>query len=36
VATINNEPVLQSSYVEALKQFGFHSTRNDVELWKEF
>jgi ATP-dependent Lhr-like helicase len=36
VATINNEPVLRSPYAEALKQFGFHSTRNAVELWKEF
>jgi ATP-dependent Lhr-like helicase len=36
VATINNEPVLRSPYAEALKQFGFHATRNAMELWKEF
>jgi len=36
VETINGEPALRSPYVEALKQFGFRSGRNTLELWKEY
>jgi ATP-dependent Lhr-like helicase len=36
VETVNNEPVLRSPYAEALKQYGFRSARNALELWKEY
>jgi ATP-dependent Lhr-like helicase len=35
VETINNEPALISPYSEALRQFGFRSSRNALELWRE-
>jgi hypothetical protein len=36
VETVNSDPVLHSLYVEPLKQFGFRSARQGMELWKEF
>jgi ATP-dependent Lhr-like helicase len=36
VESVNNGPVLRSSYVETLKQFGFRSARQGMELWKEY
>jgi ATP-dependent Lhr-like helicase len=36
VETVNNKPALRSPYAEALKQFGFRSARNALELWKEY
>jgi ATP-dependent Lhr-like helicase len=36
VESVNNGPVLRSSYVETLKQFGFQSARQGMELWKEY
>jgi ATP-dependent helicase Lhr and Lhr-like helicase len=36
VEIINGVPALRSPYAEALKQFGFKSARNMLELWKEF
>jgi ATP-dependent Lhr-like helicase len=36
VESINGEPALQSRHADALKQFGFKTARNSLELWKEF
>jgi ATP-dependent helicase Lhr and Lhr-like helicase len=36
IETVNSVSVLRSPYAEALKQFGFQTTRNTMELWKEF
>jgi ATP-dependent Lhr-like helicase len=36
VETINGAPALSSPYAAALKKFGFRSSRNALELWKEF
>ncbi len=36
VETVNGEPALRSLYAEALKQFGFRSSRRALELWKEY
>ncbi len=36
IETINGEPVLKSPYLEPLRQFGFHSTRNALELWRGY
>jgi ATP-dependent Lhr-like helicase len=35
VETINSEPALISPYAEALRQFGFRSSRSTLELWRE-
>jgi len=35
IETINGEPALKSPYLEPLKQFGFHSARSTLELWRE-
>jgi hypothetical protein len=36
VETINDAPALSSPYAAALRKFGFRSSRNALELWKEF
>jgi ATP-dependent Lhr-like helicase len=36
IETINGEPARQSAFSSALKQFGFRSARNVLELWKEY
>ncbi len=36
VERINGEPALRSPYREALKRLGFRSTRNSLELWREY
>jgi ATP-dependent Lhr-like helicase len=36
VETVNSGPVLHSPYVEALRQSGFRSARQVMELWKEY
>ena len=36
VETVNSRPVLQSSYAQALKQFGFRAARQGMELWREY
>ncbi len=36
VEIVNGVPVLQSPHAEALRQFGFKTARNTLELWKEF
>ena len=36
IETVNSEPVLRSPYADALRQFGFKSARNTLELWREF
>ncbi len=36
VETINNGPVLDSPYGEALREFGFRSARQVMEMWKEY
>jgi ATP-dependent Lhr-like helicase len=36
IETVNEGPVLRSSYAEALKKFGFRSARTSLELWKEY
>jgi ATP-dependent helicase Lhr and Lhr-like helicase len=35
IETINDEPAMQSPYQEPLRQFGFRSSRNALELWRE-
>ncbi len=36
VEEINGGPALRSPFAEAMKQFGFRSARNALELWKEY
>jgi ATP-dependent helicase Lhr and Lhr-like helicase len=36
VEVINGVPALQSPYAAALKQYGFKTARNTLELWREF
>ncbi|HTG01750.1 MAG TPA: DEAD/DEAH box helicase [Nitrospirota bacterium] len=36
VETVNGEPVQRSPYLAQLKEFGFRSARNTVELWKQY
>jgi ATP-dependent Lhr-like helicase len=36
VETINGEPAVHSPFAAALRQFGFKSARNTLELWKEY
>ncbi len=36
IKTINDEPAMKSPYADSLKQFGFRSARNILELWKEY
>ncbi|HTG01505.1 MAG TPA: ATP-dependent helicase, partial [Nitrospirota bacterium] len=36
VETVNGEPVQRSPYLAPLKEFGFRSARNTVELWKQY
>lgn len=36
IETINGEPAYRSLYAGALKQFGFRTSRNVLELWKEY
>ncbi len=36
VVTANGDPVLHSPYAQALKQFGFRSSKNALEIWKEY
>jgi ATP-dependent Lhr-like helicase len=36
VETINNEPALQSPYLEDLKRFGFEKNVDRLELWKRY
>ncbi len=35
IETINGEPAMKSPYQEPLRQFGFRSARNALELWRE-
>ncbi len=35
IETINGEPAMKSPYLEPLRQFGFRSARNALELWRE-
>ncbi len=36
IETINGKPALRSLYTDVLKKFGFRSSRNALELWKEY
>ena len=36
VEEINGEPALKSGYVEALRAFGFRSSRTGLEMWREY
>ncbi len=36
VETINDEPALQSPYVDDLRRFGFEKNVNRLELWKRY
>jgi ATP-dependent Lhr-like helicase len=36
IETINSEPALQSHYAAALKEFGYRSARNVLEMWREY
>jgi ATP-dependent Lhr-like helicase len=35
IEMVNDEPAMKSPYLEPLKQFGFRSARNTLELWRE-